>query len=96
MREECFDLALAQVDWMSPLVACVMEMQELNDPMAVGLLRRQGVVQGSHLVAKLIQQLLASAPWIRTLIAFNSRTIRRMRRLCRCLRMTLAGDKLLS
>ena len=40
--EKGLDFQLAQSGRVSPLVADTMETQELNDPMAVGLLRRQG------------------------------------------------------
>ena len=77
MREKRFDLVLAHVGWMSPLVGRAMEMQELDNPMTVGLLRRDGIVQRTHLVGKLIKQLLASVAWIRLCIARNRHAIRR-------------------
>ena len=50
------DFRFAQHSWVFPLVAVTVKTEELNDPMAVGLLRRQGVVERTHLVAKLVEE----------------------------------------
>lgn len=54
-----------------------MEAEELNDPMAVGLLSRQGVVQRTQLVAKLVEVLppAGGANWL--YIARSQRVLRR-------------------
>jgi len=60
------------------LAAHAMETQEFNNPMPARLLRRYGIMQGAHLVAKRIEsRFFSSSPQIRLRIAWNWRAIQR-------------------
>ena len=95
VREKGFDFQLAKRGRVFPLVTVTMETQKLNDPMAVGLLGRPGSSEANASCPEIDRAAFDLVGRGSTVYHPKSAYYTAQRRLCSCLRVRPAGDKVL-